>query len=162
MAKRDRWYVLRVRAGCEALVISELRQRGIEVFLPSNSFHISRESDDSHILARFSVTNQKKVSLVPGVLDLVGVPRPSPIPDRDVANLKAATDAGMTMKILPIAGAPVRGRISKGPLSGHDGSFIEHRGLWSLVVPLETLQCRLAFPLPPSSLPISRKYKNRT
>src|SRR2546421_638943 len=100
MAKRDRWYVLRMRAGFEALVISELRQRGIEVFLPSNTFHISRESDDSHILARFSLANQKKVSLVPGVLDLVGVPRPSPIPDRDVANLKAATDAGMTMKIL--------------------------------------------------------------
>jgi hypothetical protein len=162
MAKRDRWYVLRVRAGLEALAIDGLRRRGIEVFLPSKTSHISRESNDSHILARFSLANQRQVSLVPGVLDLVGVPTPSPVPDRDVENLKAATDAGMTMKILPIVGEPVRGRISKGPLSGHHGIFLEHRGRWNLVVPLEALQCTLAVPLPSSSLSISRKHKDRT
>jgi hypothetical protein len=162
MAKKYRWYVLRVRHESEGLVISGLRTLGIEVFLPSKSSHFSRESEDSHIFARFSLANQRDVSLVPGVLCLVGVPSPVPVPDRDVAKLKAATEAGMRMKILPMVDEPVRGRISKGPLSGYDGNFIKHRGMWNLVVRIEGLECTLAFPLPQSSLDVLPKDMHRT
>ena len=162
MARNDRWYVLRVRLGSEVLVTSGLRRLGIDVFLPSKSSHISRAAENSHVFARFSLTNQRDVLLVPGVLGLVGVPDPIPVPDRDVANLKAAIDAGMTMKILPMVHDPVRGRISKGPLSGHDGDFIERRGTWNLVVRIEGLECSLAFPLPHSSLDVSPKHTNQT
>ena len=162
MAKKYRWYVLRVRLGSEELVISGLRRLGIEVFLPSKSSRISRQSEDSHIFARFSLANQRNVFLVPGVLGLVGVPSPVPVPDHDVANLKAATEAGMRMKILTMVNEPVRGRITKGPLSGHAGNFIEHRGTWNLVVRIEDLECTLAFQLPQSSLDIFPKHTHWT
>ena len=166
MAKNERWYLLRVRPGSEGVVAFGLRRLGIGVFLPSKSPPISRASEElalcSHVFARFSLANQRDVLLVPGVLGLIGVPKPIPVPDRDVANLKAAIDAGMTMKILPMVHDPVRGRISKGPLSGHDGDFIERRGKWNLVVRIEGLECTLAFPLPQSSLDVSAKHTNRT
>jgi hypothetical protein len=161
MAEEDRWYVLRVRAGFEELVTSGLRSRGIEVFLPSNNFRISRQSGKIHIFARFSLANQRDVSLTPGVMDLVGVPNPIAVSERDVDTLKIATHAGMTMKILPMGGEPVRGQISKGPLAGHEGNFIEHRGTWNLAVRLESLECNLAFALPASSLDIFRKKRIR-
>ena len=165
MAKKDRWYILRVRFGSEEVVTSGLRRLGIDVFLPSKSSPISHAPEErascSHVFARFSLANQRDVLLVPGVLGLIGVPKPIPVPDRDVANLKAAMDAGMTMKILPMVHDPVRGRISKGPLSGHDGDFIERRGKWNLLVRIEGLECTLAFPLPHSSLDVSPKHTNR-
>ena len=77
----EQWYVLKVRSGFTAFVAQRLRKLNIEVFVPESKSIRSQEPRQltSYIYCRFDLRNRETVIGVPGVLDVLGTPDPTPI-----------------------------------------------------------------------------------
>lgn len=68
MAK-PHWYVLKVRSGFEQVVAYRLRRMPFEVMIPEQK---------SILYCRFDLEKRRLVTSVPGILDILGVPEPTP------------------------------------------------------------------------------------
>ena len=77
----EQWYVLKVRSGFTAFVAQRLRKLNIEVFVPESKSIRSQEPRQftDYVYCRFDLGNRETVIGVPGVLDILGTPDPTPI-----------------------------------------------------------------------------------
>jgi transcription antitermination factor NusG len=87
MAKKH-WYVLRVRAGFEAVVAQKLRQLNLEVVVPgqkesinSQEPHLREYRSTGYVYCRFALENRLSVTSIPGVVAILGTPEPKPFDD---------------------------------------------------------------------------------
>jgi hypothetical protein len=81
MAIMKLWYTLKVRPTFEDVVISELRNRDFDAFVPPRC--------SGEVLCRFSLDEKNQVLTVAGVLCILGNPEPAPVDDRDVHALRS-------------------------------------------------------------------------
>ena len=92
----EHWYLLKVRSGFEGIAAQRLRKLNLEVFVPERETMDSRESHHgeyplaSHICCRLALDNRHSVIRIPGVLDIMGTPDPTPF-DGDFSVLQSAT-----------------------------------------------------------------------
>jgi hypothetical protein len=158
MAKGEHWYVLRIQAGFETLIVSELRKKNIPVFLAEDhDVSVSvlppvRISSDIFIFARFSLQNRQTLEILPGLVCIAGVPVPMPLPDQNVSDLQAAVGAGLDMKILMSSQDAQFGLIVNGPLGGRRGKLLKHGGRWLFAVEVPPLERTFGFALPDCSV----------
>jgi hypothetical protein len=74
------WYQLRVHTGFAPVVAQRLRTLNFEVFVPENNPAVPRECPQTtYIYCRFDLENRASVTTIPGVLDILGAPEPTPI-----------------------------------------------------------------------------------
>ena len=83
------WYVLKVRPGFAAVVTRRLRKLNFGVSLPEFASIRSKEPHSQaagYLYCLFDLQDRESVTIIPGVLDILGIPEPIPI-DEDLPPL---------------------------------------------------------------------------
>jgi hypothetical protein len=83
------WYVLKVRPGFAAVVTQRLRKLNLAVSLPGARSIRSKEPHSQaggYLYCLFDLQDRESVTIIPGVLDILGIPEPIPI-DEDLPPL---------------------------------------------------------------------------
>jgi transcription antitermination factor NusG len=144
------WFAVRVRSNYERTTAAHLRQRGYEEFCPS--FASKRRWSDrtktveqflfpGYVFSRLDPQDRLPVLTVPGVVGLVGFGKtPSPIPDREIENIRTMVQSGVLIQQWPFLEVGQTVLIEQGPLSGVEGILLELKGKFRLVVSIGLLQ----------------------
>lgn len=144
------WFAVRVRSNYERTTAAHLRQRGYEEFCPS--FASKRRWSDrtktveqflfpGYVFSRLDPQDRLPVLTVPGVVGLVGFGKtPSPIPDREIENIRTMVQSGVLIQQWPFLEVGQTVLIEQGPLAGVEGILLELKGKFRLVVSIGLLQ----------------------
>lgn len=140
--KAAAWHALYTRARHEKKVAGSLSDRGFEHYLPL----IARESQwhdrkkrilwplfPGYVFVRFASRDAATVVSLPGVVNIVSVAgAPAPIPEGDIANIRALVAAAEATGSLPepevLLDEGQRVEIVRGPFRGVRGIVVERRG----------------------------------
>jgi hypothetical protein len=162
----ESWYVLRVRFGFEALVVSELRKQDIPALLPLHqnagtfASTVTTVALPGHVFARFAFDDRHVIDTIPGVLCVAGAPSALPVSESDISAIEAAVNAGLPIRVLPLSTSTCDGRVTAGPLRGRQGLFLERNGQWHFAICVEAIERVFAFEVPEESVEFS--YRQRT
>ena len=125
------WFALRVRSNRERIAATHLRDRGYEEFSPSyNAEHqwsdrkktIERFLFPGYIFCRLNPNDRLPVLTAPGVVGVVGFGEgPSPIPDREIENVRTMVRSGLIITPWPFLEVGQTVLIERGPLAGVEG-----------------------------------------
>ncbi len=169
MAENKRWYLLKVRSTFEPLVERELTKRKFETFLPESGVLQNRPSRvkrllfPGHIFCRFDLDERIRVSTIPGVQCVLGLPEPLSCDDGEFSALQTAINSDLPYEIVERrSGQPVR--MFTGPLRGAVGTLFDRRGHRQFGVNVKVLGRMLLFdvgnwsyrPLPCEPRPLIR------
>lgn len=136
-----RWYALHTHCHQEKLVRDRLQAGGIEPFLPLS--RLQRQWSDRKVwtvlplfrgycFARFTLENSLTIRRTPGVARIVGILKPEPIRDEEIAVLQRVTAAGCPTEPFDYCTEGTWVEVIRGPLAGLRGQFIrrtKHQGL---------------------------------
>jgi transcription antitermination factor NusG len=148
----SQWFAIQTIAKHEKRVTKQLQEKDVDTFLPLLP-EIHRWSDrqtkvdvplfSCYTFVRISPAPEKRLPVLttPGVLGFVGSQREgTPIPDREIENLKTAIKDQGPCAPHPFISAGTRVRIRNGALSGVEGILINHGPHQTLVVSVQLLQ----------------------
>jgi transcriptional antiterminator NusG len=147
------WYACYTRARHEKQVEAQLRQRGMESYLPLVQ-QVRQWSDrkktvqfpmfPSYVFGRFTLTDLHAVLTTPGVSTIVRANGyPTPIPPGDLDNVKhfvaALADSGLEPDPRPFLSEGQWVRVMEGPFEGVEGVVVEARGRKRVLVGLAAI-----------------------
>jgi transcription antitermination factor NusG len=153
--EEPRWYALHTRVRHEKSVERRLRDRGMEVFLPT-TLEVHRWSDrkkkvevplfSCYVFVRcaLSAEDRTRVYQMESVHGFVGVRGASlPIPDEQIESIqKVLTEsAGRSHPFLKVG---QRIRICGGAMDGVEGLFLSENGDHSLIISVDAIQRSMA------------------
>lgn len=157
------WHLLTVRHRSEKKVALALSSKGFEGFLPTYR-HKRRWSDrvketelplfPGYLFCRFRSSDLLSVVSTSGVLSGCGPdPHPVPVPDFEMARIRAVLTSGFPVEPWPdqMAGREMAGRmvcIDQGWLRDVSGVLLKEGGRCRLVVRLEPIQRSVAVEIP--------------
>jgi transcription antitermination factor NusG len=148
------WYALAVKPRHEKAVAADLRQRGLEEYLPL--YGARRSWSDrvklvelplfpGYVFCRYGYGERSRVVTAPGVRAVVGFAgADAPVEDSEIAALRTILAAGLPVAPWPYLGAGSRVRIARGPLAGVEGTLAGDKGAWRVVVNVELLRRSVA------------------
>jgi transcription antitermination factor NusG len=153
------WYAIHTRAKHEKRVATELREKGVETFVPV-SREVHRWSDRNRVLdvplfpcyAFVSVAINPKVQAAvsqhPSVLRWVGFQgRPSPIPEEEILAIRVLLRSGVPVGPHAFVKFGERVRIRSGSLDGVQGVLVGNDGDRKLVISIDLLGQSVAIAL---------------
>ncbi len=147
------WYACYTRARHEKQVEAQLRQRGMESYLPLVQ-QMRQWSDrkkavqfplfPSYVFGRFRLADLHNVLTTPGVSTIVRANGyPTPIPPGDLDNVKhfvaALADSGLEPDPRPFLAEGQWVRVMEGPFEGVEGIVVEARGRKRVLVGLAAI-----------------------
>jgi transcription elongation factor/antiterminator RfaH len=147
------WYACYTKARHEKRVETVLQQRGFESFLPLVE-QVRQWKDrrklvafplfPSYVFGRFTLRELHGVLTTPGVSTIVRTNGyPTPIPERDIENVRrftrAIAEAGIEPDQRPFFAEGQWVRVSEGPFEGIEGIVIEQRGRKRVLVGVEAI-----------------------
>jgi len=153
--EEPRWYALHTRVRHEKSVERRLRDRGMEVFLPT-TLEVHRWSDrkkrvevplfSCYVFVRcaLSAEDRTRVYQVESVHGFVGVRGASlPIPDEQIESIQKVLtqSAGRSHPFLKVG---QRIRIRGGAMDGVEGVFLSENGDHSLIISVDAIQRSMA------------------
>jgi transcription antitermination factor NusG len=153
--EEPRWYALHTRVRHEKSVERRLRDRGMEVFLPT-TLEVHRWSDrktkvevplfSCYVFVRcaLSAEDRTRVYQVESVHGFVGVRGASlPIPDEQIESIQKVLtqSAGRSHPFLQVG---QRIRIRGGAMDGVEGVFLSENGDHSLIISVDAIQRSMA------------------
>jgi transcriptional antiterminator RfaH len=149
----EQWYACYTRARHEKRVDAQLRERGVESFLPL--IPRARQWQDrkkvvelplfpSYVFGRFGLVDVERVLSVPGVMALVGSRgRPAAIPAEDVDNVRrfaSGLQGGATeADPCPFFSGGEWVEVEDGPLKGTRGVVVQHRSRRRVMIGLPAI-----------------------
>jgi transcription antitermination factor NusG len=148
----SRWYAFRTRARHEKRAAQQLQEAGVQTFLPIA--HQIREWSDRRkvvemplfpgygfVRINYLSPDRVRVLSVHGIVSFVG-PNGSgtPVPDRQIEDLRAGVDHKMPCQPHPYVAVGRRVRIRGGALDGVEGVLTAQREDRSLVISLDSIQ----------------------
>ena len=141
------WYAIQVASKKEQFVASVLTEKGYQCYLPlypkrttwSDRIKVtSAPLFGGYVFSRFDVRYRLPILVTPNVFSVVGNGKvPIAIPERDLDGIRIALQNGLAVEPHDCLQEGDIVRVTKGPLSGVEGSFIQYRG-----------SCRLIFSVP--------------
>jgi len=148
------WFALRVKAHHERVVAENLRQIGLEAFLPLCRGR-RRWSDrikevrlclfPGYVFCRFTFADRLLVLGLPGVYSMVGFGgKPVAVEDWEIQSISALVESPLPVGPWPYLRVGERARILNGPLEGLEGILIREKGIWRVVVSVDILQRSVA------------------
>jgi transcription antitermination factor NusG len=150
------WFAIHTIAKHEKRVTKQLQEKNVDTFLPFLS-EIHRWSDrktkvdvplfSCYTFVRIVPAPEERLPVLttPGVLGFVGSQREgTPIPAREIENLKTAVKDQSSCELYPFITAGTRVRIRDGALAGVEGILVSQDKNRSLVVSVELLQRSLS------------------
>ena len=154
-----RWYAIHTRAKHEKRVAAELKDRGIDVFVPV-AREVHRWTDRRKVIetplfpcyafvcVALVPEVQAAVTQHPSVLRWIGCQgHPSPIPEEEISAIQSALRSGIPVKPHPFVKFGERVRIRGGSLDGVEGVLIGNKDDRKLVVSIETVGRSVAISL---------------
>jgi transcription termination/antitermination protein NusG len=149
LANDSQWYALQTQFRHEKQARDRLFSVGIEPFLPlSTQYHQWSDRKvrmavplfTSYCFARFALTDTLTVLKTPGIIRIVGIPKPEPIhPDEIIALQKvSSTDRMMEQWDHFTDGAWVE--VVQGPLAGLRGQLVRREKQHGLVIRVSLIQ----------------------
>lgn len=155
-ADAPQWYALHTRCRHEKRAASELRDKGVEVFLPLVS-QVRRWSDrrkvvetplfSCYVFIRSALTPAERVAAaqVPGVLRFVAFNgAPAAIPAQQIENIRTVLAGRATCSPHDFLRIGQRVRIRSGSLNGVEGILVGRNGERKLVLSVDLIQQALA------------------
>ncbi|MGC1604295.1 MAG: UpxY family transcription antiterminator [Candidatus Acidiferrum sp.] len=152
-----RWYAAYTRANHERRVAGQLRERGVENFLPQ--YESVRKWKDrrvrlqmplfpGYVFVQLALRNRLSVLQVPGVACLVGFAgRPAAVPEEEFARIRGFLSKGLRAEPHPYLQVGRRVRVRSGPLEGMEGIVVRRKNGNRLVISLELIQRAMAVDL---------------
>jgi transcription antitermination factor NusG len=148
----SQWFAIQTISKHEKRVTKQLREKNVDTFLPLLP-EIHRWSDrqtkvevplfSCYTFVRIVSAPEKRLPVLttPGVLGFVGSRREgTPIPDREIENLKAAMKDQGPCAAHPFITKGTRVRIRNGALAGVEGILVSQGKNQNLIVSVELLQ----------------------
>jgi len=168
---RPRWYALYTCSRHEKRVAAQLVQNRFECFLPV--YQSLRRWKDRRVKVDFPLFpgylfvnipwhDRIRVLQVHGVVRLVGMGRPEPIPDEQIQALRDGIDQRLKVEPYPFLRIGRRVRVKRGPLLGAEGFLVRKRDNFRLVLSLELIGRSVALEIdatdiePVNSMPARR------
>jgi transcription antitermination factor NusG len=148
------WYAIQVAVKKEKLVAAALAEKGYECFLPLYPKR-STWSDrikvttvplfTGYVFSQFDVRQRLPILVTPNVYAVVGNGKvPSAIPERDLDAIRAALRNGSPVEPYDCLEEGDVVRVTKGPLTGVEGVFIQYRGSCRLILSVPLIQRSVA------------------
>jgi transcription antitermination factor NusG len=151
-----RWYAVQTRSRHEKMVTTQLRNKGINTFLPLIT-QTHRWSDRNkrvqlplfpcYSFLRLDASLRKQVMVLqtPGVVGFVGVRGAGlPIPNREIEDIQTLLASDVPCTLYPFLKVGQRVRIRGGCLDGIEGILVARNGNRSLIVSIEMIQRSVA------------------
>lgn len=147
------WYACYTRARHEKQVESQLRQRGLESYLPVIQ-QVRQWSDrqkvvqfplfPSYVFGRFTLREMHTVLTTPGVSTIVRAGGyPTPVPATELDNVRkfvtALAESGIEPDARPFLTEGQWVRVLEGPFEGVEGVVVERRGRKRVLVGLSAI-----------------------
>jgi transcription antitermination factor NusG len=159
---QPRWYAVYTCANHERRVAGQLRERGVENFLPQ--YESVREWKDrrvrlqmplfpGYVFVHLALQDRLRVLQVPRVAWLVSFAgRPVAMPEEEFARIRGFLNQGLCAEPHSYLKAGRRVRVRSGPLEGMEGIVVRRRNGRRLVISLELIQRAMAVEVEESSL----------
>jgi transcription antitermination factor NusG len=148
------WYAIQVASKKEKLVASVLAEKGYECFLPvypKRSMWSDRVKVTSvplfagYVFSRFDVKVRLPILVTPNVHAVIGTGKiPTAIAEEDINAIRAAIQSGFPIEPYDCLHEGDKVRVTKGPLTGIEGSFIQYRGSSRLILSVPLIQRSVA------------------
>ena len=144
-----RWYAAYTRSRHEKQVSRMLEGKSVETFLPMyESVHrwndrsalVSQPIFPGYVFVRICLADRVQVLSVPGVVNLVGAQdRPCPVPDEELAVLRACWERRLRMEPYPYLTVGRRVRIKRGSLVDMEGILLRKKNRFRLVLSINLI-----------------------
>ena len=152
--ERLSWYAIEVACQKEKLVASVLSEKGYECYLPLYSKR-SVWSDRirvtsiplfcGYVFSRLDIQYRLPVLVTPGVRSIVGHGKiPVAVPERDLEAVRVVLTNGFPIEPCERLQEGDRVRVTKGPLTGVEGSFLRYRGSYRLILSVSLIERSIA------------------
>ena len=167
---KDQWYALHVRPRSEKVVVSHLRTKGYDEYLPLYTLS-SRWSDRTKVIekplfagyafCKFDVQKKLPILELPEVLNIVGIGKVFiPISEAELASIRQIVASGLHCEPWPFIEAGQTVSVTRGPLTGIEGTVIKVKSHLRLVVSLPMFQRSVAVEIDRDSVePIARSKR---
>ena len=144
-----RWYAILTRSHQEKQVRDRLLAEGIEPFLPLS--RVQRQWSDRKVwarsplfrgycFARFTLDNCLAILKTAGVARIVGILKPEPIHDEEIAVLQRVAAADCATEPYEYSTEGTWVEVIRGPLAGLRGQFVRREGHQGLVIRAALIQ----------------------
>jgi len=143
------WFAVRTRSRHEKLVRDRLEGSGFEQFLPLTRT-LRRWSDRNtwtefplfagYCFARFALHSRLDVLRIPGIVNIVGIKGPEPIPEDEVGALKSVSISQRATYSSDYLNEGRWVEVVRGPLTGIRGQLMRKGGQDCLVLRVQILQ----------------------
>lgn len=149
------WFAVKVNSRYEFRASQELRERGIEPFLPVRK-SLRRWTDrrkvieeplfPGYVFGRFRPSERVQVLRCAGVVQILGVGRtPTPVSDEEIASVYRLMNSPVALFPYPRVPVGEKVRVEEGPLAGVEGTVVRAEdGKPRLVVSVTLLQRSVA------------------
>src|ERR1051326_7383391 len=143
------WYALQLRPRFEKIVALHLRNKGYEEYLPL--YRSRRRWSDrlkeielplfsGYIFCKFDITDRLPVLVIPGVISIVSSGRvPLAVPDQEIEAVQNVVKSGLSYGPWPSLCAGERVRVRYGPLRGLEGTVVEVKNTYQLIISVTML-----------------------
>jgi len=148
------WYALTVKPRHERTAAQNLRQKGLEEYLPV--YRARRRWSDrikelelhlfpGYVFCRFSYKQRLQVLNTPGIASIVSFGKvAAPIDDGEITAIQAIVSSGLNVQPWPYLKVGQRIRIEEGCLTGLVGTLVREKDLCRVVMNVEILQRSVA------------------
>src|ERR1035437_6422357 len=148
------WFGVRGRSNYEKSASASLRSKGYEELLPLGTGRriwsdrikiVETPIFPGYVFCRFDPSRRLPILTTPGVVGIVGFgANPAPIYEYEINSLRTLMKAGLSCEPWPFlkAGQPIT--IEHGPLAGFDGTVLQIKGQYRLIVQISLLQRSVA------------------
>ncbi len=143
------WFALRTRSRHEKVVRDRLEGSGFEQFLPLTRT-LRRWSDrntwtefplfSGYCFARFALHSRLDVLRIPGIINIVGIEGPEPIPKEELDALKTVSNSQRACDSHDYLNEGTWVEVVRGPLTGIRGQLIRKAGQDCIVLRVQILQ----------------------
>jgi transcription termination/antitermination protein NusG len=160
MSEECRWFAVRVRSNFESKVSKLLPSYGFDAYLPK---YVERRrwSDrykntdvplfSGYVFCRLREADFHGVTLVPGVLHIVGVGKtPAPLDPQEVEAIQRTLETGLPVRAWDFLSVGQQVRLVSGPLTGLRGTLVAWNQEHRLVLSVTVLQRAMAVEVSPS------------
>jgi transcription antitermination factor NusG len=148
------WYALQVVTKKETQVASALSQKGYECFLPvykkrsvwsDRNKTLSVPLFSGYVFSRFNVQRRMPILVTPNVRAVIGNGKvPVPVAEDDLNAIRVALQNGLPIEPYDNLQNGDVVLVTKGPLAGIEGSFVQYRGTSRLVLSVSLINRAVA------------------
>lgn len=156
------WYGIRTRSNRERIAATVLKDRGFDPFLPV--YRVRRRWSDrvvttelplfpGYVFCRFDHQLRLPIISTPGVVSIIAFgDRPAILPDEEMEAVRAIVDSGAAAEPAPFLREGQRIRILQGPLKSLEGTLLQKKSAWRLVVSVQMLRRSVSVEVDPCDI----------